>query len=483
MLAGCGVYMNNADREAAARDARALVDVATRDTDRVWDAMAANVEALEPAERAAIERAVGRIAEVDRRLLYTWDWRRLRQEAEGVLAADAGAVLEITRELADARARSQQARDALTLEIVPQLTTGSAWPDDEGPVRRALDSMGLSGRFDTPELSGAWPEPADEALLRQLGAGGDRLADVDLLTGHVERLDEALARLRVLCRRTIEEGWPLDEACRLLRQSDHLDLFFGRPIGATEPLPAELRTTLSQIGRIVERDGVEWAVATPDELRARLAPFDTRGELIGRRFQRDVLSTRSELLSVELEFLGRRAAQLRRRFGVLRDRTAAARQILAFCDGPLGEIRLGDRAASLDDSVFVTVRHLIDAARESTVSYAEVPASAGDGVEAMKRYNTRLAAAARAMTAAAAYVRLEGELQVRAELERVESARIEHLASIERSRAAALGWKRLLDDGAQGLEAYWSGGLKGEDLAKLIFLAGEMITSTYSALR
>jgi hypothetical protein len=188
-------------------------------------------------------------------------------------------------------------------------------------------------------------------------------------------------------------------------------------------------------------------------------------------------------LSVELEFLGRRAAQLRRRFGVLRDRTAAAGGIIAFCDGPLGEIRLGDRAASLDDSVFVTVRHLIDGARESTASYAEVPAAAGDGVEAMKRYNTSLASAARAMAAAAAYVRLEGELQVRSELERVESARIEHLASIERSRVAALGWKRLLEDGAEGLEAFWSGGLKGEELAKLIFLAGEMITSTYSALR
>ena len=458
--------------------------MATRDTDRVWDAMTANIEALEPAERAAIERAVGRIAEVDRRLIYTWDWRRLRQEAEGVLDADRGAALDLTRELAAVRARAQQARDELTLEIVPQLTTGAAWPDDEGPMRRALDSMGLAGRFDTPELAGAWPEPVDAALMELLGVTGrDRLADVDLLDGHVDRLSEALSRLRVLCRRTIEEGWPLDEACRLLRQSDRLDLFFGRPIGATEALPAELRTTLSQIGRIVERDGVEWAVATPDDLRARLAPFDTRGEMIGRRFQRDVLSTRSELLSVELEFLGRRAAQVRRRFGVLRDRTAAARQIIAFCDGPLGEVRLGDRAASLDDSVFITVRHLIDAARESTASYAEIPAAAGDGVEAMKRYNTRLAAAARAMTAAAAYVRLEGELQVRVELERIETARLEHLASIEHSRVAALGWKRLLDDGAQGLEAYWSGGLKGEELAKLIFLAGEMITSTYTALR
>lgn len=483
-LCGCGVYMNNADRESSAREARALVDTATRDTDRVWDAMAANVEALEPAERAAIERAVGGVADLDRRLLYTWDWRRLRREAEDVLAADAGGVLELARDLAVVRARAQQARDELTLEIVPQLTTGSAWPDDEGPMRRALDSMGLAGGFDTPELSGAWPEPVDEALLAQLGvAGADRAADIDRLAGHVDRLDEALSRLRVLCRRTIEEGWPLDEACRLLRQSDHLDLFFGRPLGADEPLPAEWRTTLSQVGRIVERDGVEWATATPDDVRARLAPFDTRGELIGRRFQRDTLSTRSELLSVELEFLGRRAAQVRRRFAVLRERTAEAARILAFCDGPLGEIRLGDRAASLDDSVFVTVRHLIGAARESAAPYAEVPAAAGDGVEAMKAYNARLVAAARAVAAAAAYVRLGGELAVRAELERIESARIEHLASIERSRAAALGWKRLLDDGAAGLEAYWSGGLKGEDLAKLIFLAGEMITSTYSALR
>jgi hypothetical protein len=492
-LGGCGVYLHDTDRYASALEATRLVDEAARRSDRAWEATARGLEELEPAERAAIEGAVGRLGEADRRRIYDWDWARLKEEARRALAADAPLAGRLAHELGALRLRAQEARDSLLLVVLPQLAMGEAWPDDEAPLRRALEAAGIALAVETirQELGGVWPDPHDAAglatLLERLGIPPaeqkDPAAAGDRLLAAVEAFEDTLSRMRLVARAALEETWPLDEAIRLSRQGDHLDLFFGRPYDADETLPAELQARLARVGRIVERRPVEWEVRTPAQLVARLAPFDLRGEMIGRRFQRDVLSTRLELLGVELETLGRRAEALAGRMAALRERGEAAGRIVDFVDGPLGQIRLGMRAAGPDDSVFLTVRAQVDRARVQAAGFERLPAAAGDGVQFMKDYTAQVADAARAVEAAASYVRLEGELVVRMRLAEEEAVRAEHAGAVERARVAALGWRRLLDDGAQGLEAYWGAGLKGEELAKLIFLAGEMVSSTYTALR
>jgi hypothetical protein len=489
---GCGLRLHQSDQAAAARDARALTEVATRGTDRIWESLSERAGALEAVERAAIERAVGPTDEAGRREIATWDWHRMRQEAERVLADDAGSVAELAGALAALRVRAHRAGDELVLEILPQLAAGAAWPVDEMPTRRTLQEMGLLdvvARLQA-ELGDEWPDPASmELLLERLGlspeerAPAGRRSAAGKLRQAGRALEEALGTLRVLTRRAIQEPWPLDEAIRLLRQSDQLDLYFGRPLAEAEPLPPEIRARLARVGRIVERRPVEWWMDTPAQLRAHLAHFDAAGEMVGRRFQRDVLTTRAELLAQDLELMGRQAHLWIERLELLDERTEAVEAILGFIDGPLGEVRLGARAATADDSVFVTVRQLVEDARASAAGFAVVPAAAAEGVAAMQGYTQRVAAAARAVDAAAAVVRLRGELRVRAELARLEGARMEREAAVERARIAALGWKRLLDDGARGLEAYWQGGVRGEDLILLIFIARDVVTSGYKALR
>lgn len=481
---GCGLYVHDVDRSSSASEARQLMEVATRQSDEAWIRVGRNLEDLDPAERAALEQAEGRLAGLDRRRIYTSDWATLKTEARRALDEDAPLLMELAAEMAGLRARARQARDQLLLVILPQLAAGEAWPEDETPLREALDALGLGMTVETvrQELSGDWSDPGDAAGLRALL---DRLgaADPDKLLGMAEGFEDTLARARMVGRRALEEVWPLDDAIRLARQAGHLDLFFGRPYFGDEILPPEIQGRLARVGRIIERRPVFWAVHTPDETLEMLRPFDMRGEMVGRRFQRDILSTRTELLLVELHTLGRLAAALGSKLAVLRDRGAGARGIIAFVDGPLGQIRLGARAAAPEDSVFLTVRAMVDAARAQAVGFAVVPAAAGDGVQFMKDYNARVTEAAGAVEAAAAALRLQGELIVRRKLAAHESERAEHAGSVERSRVAALGWKRLLDDGARGLEAYWSGGIKGEELAKLILMAGETVATSYTALR
>lgn len=476
--------MHDADRFAAAREARLLVHEATRRTDPVWRELTANLNAL--------EAAAGRTVEPDRRRITTWSWKRLRGRAEEALAIDRASFPDHLRRLAALHARVRKAGDLLMLEILPQLTTGGAWPENGAPHRAALEALGLEDEIETieRELSGAWPEPEDPeglaVLLQRLGmtvGAEDRIQTLALMTVAVEGMERTLSRMRLLARRTVEERWPLDDAIRLVRNSEDLDLYFGRSLDDAEPVPQEFRARLARLGRIVERRDVDWSIGTVEELRAHLAPFDTRGELVGRRFQRDILATWSELLLVDLEYLGERAAQLRRRLVILKDRTLAARQVVAFVEGPLKRVRFATRHATEDDGIFATVRHQIDSARQGTRSSVEIPATAGDGVRQMEFASVRVAAAVRAVAAADAALRLDGELRVRESLARFEEENAEHRRSIEQSRVASLGWKRLLDDGAQGLESYWAGGLKGEDFTKLILLAGDMISSTYGALR